>query len=45
LDSLVKRNESFQYHNTPEISKLSLPFIVINTDKKTIIDCEINTKE
>jgi hypothetical protein len=45
LDSLVKRNESFQYQNTPESSKLSLPFIVINTDKKTVIDCEINSKE
>ena len=45
LDKFEKRNESFFYKNCPEQSKLSLPFIVVNTDEETKIDCEMNSEE
>eukprot|EP01080_Neovahlkampfia_damariscottae_P000347 gene347-6761_t len=45
LDKFQKRNESFFYKNCPQESKLKVPFLIVNTDKETKIDCEMNPEE
>lgn len=42
--NLVQRNKSLEseYGTPPENSSIQLPFVIVNTDKKTVIDCSIS---
>lgn len=41
--NLVQRNKSLEqnFGAPPENSTIQLPFVIVNTDKKTVIDCSI----
>lgn len=43
--NLVERNKKFkeQHRNLPKNSVIQLPFIIVSTGKKTLIDCNIST--
>lgn len=42
--NLVQRNKDLEkrFGPPPENSSLQLPFVIVNTDKKTVIDCSIS---
>lgn len=43
--NLVERNKKYkeQHRNLPKNSVIQLPFIIVSTGKKTLIDCNIST--